>query len=70
VVLAVCVTEIEALVAPVLQEYVLAPDAERLMFCPTHTVELDVMFTVGLAYTVTVCVAFDEHPVTSVPTTV
>jgi hypothetical protein len=71
IVVTVGVTTSDAVIAPVLHEYVLAPTAVKVAECPTQTALDDfVTVSVGKALTVKLIVSVLTHPFTSVPVTV
>jgi hypothetical protein len=66
-------TVIDAVLAPVLHKYVLAPLAVSVEDCPEFIVIVDglaVAVTVGNGFTVTLTAAVPEHPAVLVPVTV
>jgi hypothetical protein len=62
-------TMIGFVVDPLLQEYVIAPDAVSVADPPEH-IEVEFTVTVGVGFTVTVATAVPEHPAELVPVTV
>ena len=59
-----------ALVTPLFQAYVVAPDAVNATDSPAQTERSAPAFTVGKAFTVTSTASVPIHPITSVPVTV
>ena len=58
-------------VAPVFQEYDVAPPAERDVFCPGHMAAgVAEAVTTGMGFIVTLTVAAEEQPADVVPVTV